>query len=257
MSTDLLDKIDYPESDGKPMAETPLHMRVMWDSIQTLNYWYESDPNVYVWGNMFLYYRRGDPSAAVSPDVMAVFGVDKTKERRVFKTWEEKRKPSGIIEVTSRKTKREDQKDKFLIYRDILKVKEYFLFDPFGEYLKHALIGYRLRAGEYVPIEEVDGRLPSKVFNLHLQRNGKELRFWNPEAKEWLPTTEERQVVAEEQVREANRELEFERYKRELSEKDLELAKTSLVLEQTKSAQLEAETKLLRLELKTFKQQKE
>jgi Uma2 family endonuclease len=249
MSTGLLDKIEYPESDGKPMAETPLHMRVMWDSIQTLNYWYDSDPNVYVWGNMFLYYRRGDPSAAVSPDVMAVIGVDKTKERRVFKTWEEKRKPSGIIEVTSRKTKREDQKDKFLLYRDILKVKEYFLFDPFGEYLKQALIGYRLRAGEYLRIEEIDGRLPSKVFNLHLQRNGKELRFWSPEAKEWLPTTEERQAVADEQVKEANRELEFERYKRQISEKDLEL-------ERTRIAQMEAETKALRLENEALKQQK-
>ena len=171
MSTDLLQEVDYPESDGKPIAETPVHMRAMWESIQTLNFWYDADPNVYVWGNMFLYYRRGDPSAAVSPDVMAIFGVDKLKDRRVFKTWEVKRKPSGIIEITSLKTKREDQKDKFILYRDILKVKEYFLFDPLAEYL--GLRGYdRLSAPERANMcasRKWTAGCRSKVFNLHLQ----------------------------------------------------------------------------------------
>jgi Uma2 family endonuclease len=240
--TILLRETEYPESDGKPMAETPLHMRVIWDSIQTLNYWYADDPQAYVWGNMFLYYRRGDPKAAVAPDVMAIFGVDKHKDRRVFKTWEEKRKPRAILEITSRKTKNEDLRDKFLIYRDELKVKEYFLFDPYAEYLKQALTGYRWRAGEYVPIEEVDGRVPSKVFDLHLQRNGRELRFWNAARAEWLPTSEERQTVLK-------REYEFERYKRELAEKDLEL-------ERSKRAQLVAEAKAMRLELEVLKQRK-
>jgi Uma2 family endonuclease len=248
MSADLLQEIDYPESDGKPMAETPVHMRVMWDSIQTLDFWFADDPKAYVWGNMFLYYRRGDPTAAVSPDVMAVFGVEKSKERRVFKTWEEKRKPSGIIEITSRKTKSEDQKDKFLIYRDELKVKEYFLFDPLGEYLKQALIGYRLRGGDFLRIEEIDGRLPSKVFNLHLQRNGRELRFWNPLTEAWLPTPEERRTDAE-------REREYERFKREFVEKDLQLARKDLELEQIRTAQLEAENKAMCLEIELLKHQ--
>ncbi len=30
MSTRVLSEIEYPASDGKPMAETPVHMRVMW-----------------------------------------------------------------------------------------------------------------------------------------------------------------------------------------------------------------------------------
>ena len=73
-----------------------------------------------------------------------------------------------------------------------------------------------MRAGEYLRIEEIDGRLPSKVFNLHLQRNGKELRFWNPATQGWLPTTEERRVEAE-------REYKFESYRREIAEKEREL----------------------------------
>src|SRR5438046_2147723 len=44
MKSTILREIDYPESDGKPMAETPLHMPVMWNTIQTLIDWYADDP---------------------------------------------------------------------------------------------------------------------------------------------------------------------------------------------------------------------
>ena len=66
---------DYPTTDGKPMAETPIHMLVMWTTIQTLIDWYTDDPNVYVWGNMLLYYVKGDIKKNVSPDVFVVRGV--------------------------------------------------------------------------------------------------------------------------------------------------------------------------------------
>jgi Uma2 family endonuclease len=193
MRTSTLREIYYPESDGKPMAETPLHMLVMWTTIQTLIDWFDADPNVYVWGNMFLYYVKGDIKKNVSPDVFVAKGVDKHKYRTTFKTWEEKSKPRLVVEVTSRKTKKEDLSEKFVKYRDELKVPEYFLFDPRGEYLKkQRLRGFRLRGGEYVPIKEVDGRLPSKVLGLHLEAVGEELRLWNPLTKSYLPTPEEK-----------------------------------------------------------------
>jgi Uma2 family endonuclease len=242
MSSATLHEIDYPESDGKPIAETPLHMRVMWDSIQSLNYWYADDPKVYVWGNMFLYYVKGDPTKAVSPDVMVANGVDKNKCRDIFKTWEERRRPSAILEITSRKTRREDQKDKFQLYRDQLRVKEYFLFDPRADHLKQALRGYRLRTGEYVPIAEIDGRVPSQVLDLHLQRHGRELRFWNPLTEVWLPTAEQLREKAEAERATAVRDLEFERFKRELAENKL--------------ARAEAEIELMRREVEASKPKK-
>ena len=57
---------EYPSSDGKPMAETPLHMRVMMDLIETLIVWFAGEPLVYVWGNLFLYYVKGDPKKGSS-----------------------------------------------------------------------------------------------------------------------------------------------------------------------------------------------
>src|SRR5262249_47888905 len=133
---------EYPSSDGKPMAETPLHMRLMMDLIESLIVWFAGEPLVYVWGNLFLYYVKGDPKKNVSPDVMVVKGVAKDKPRDVFKVWEEGHSPNLIIEVTSKKTRKEDVTKKFHLYQDILKVHEYYLFDPRGDYLDPPLKGH-------------------------------------------------------------------------------------------------------------------
>ena len=82
-------------------------------------------------------------------------------------------------------------REKFGLYQDVLKVREYFLFDPHNEYLKPPLQGYRLRKGRYGRIRPVKGRLPSHVLGLHLERNGKDLRLYDPAAGQWLPTHEE------------------------------------------------------------------
>ena len=235
MRTSTLREIDYPESDGKPMAETPLHMLVMWTTIQTLIDWFDADPSVYVWGNMFLYYVKGEIQKNVSPDVFVAKVADKTKYRPVFKTWEEKSRPRLVVEVTSKKTKKEDLNEKFEKYRDELKVPEYFLFDPTGDYLKkQRLRGYRLRNGEYVPIKEVNGRLPSKVVGLHLEAVGEELRLWNPVTKSYLPTPDEK--------------LEQLRIERERAEAKLERI-------EAERQQEKAENERLRREIEMLKQQ--
>jgi Uma2 family endonuclease len=180
--------IDYPDSDGRPVAETPIHRDNLFGMVFQLQRWFADDPMVYVSGNMFVYYEQGQPSKTVAPDVFVVIGVPRDKPRRSYKVWEEDgHAPDLVIEVTSRSTKTEDQRDKFALYRDTLLVREYFLFDPYAEYLKPALRGYRLLAGEYEPIDAVVGRLPSEVTGLHLEQTGRELRLWNPTVGSWLP----------------------------------------------------------------------
>jgi Uma2 family endonuclease len=220
MNIRILPEIYYPESDGKPMAETPLHMRVMWDAIQTLIAWF-ANPRVYVWGNLFLYYVQGDARKNLSPDVMVIKDVDRDRPRNVFKVWEEGSSPCVTIEVTSRKTRAEDQKKKFQLYQNVLKVHEYYLFDPHAEYLKPPLKGYRLHDGVYQPIDAEGGRLPSEELGLHLERHGQELRFWNPVTKRWLLTPEEameqeKQAHEHEKRARLQAEAENDRLRREL-----------------------------------------
>src|ERR1700759_4094645 len=69
--------IEYPESDGRPMAETQAHGQGMVDLFHALSRRYAEVPDVYVWFNMLLYFVQGDPRACVAPDVFLVRGVDK------------------------------------------------------------------------------------------------------------------------------------------------------------------------------------
>ena len=136
MSTISLPDVDYPTGDGKPMAETPVHRLNLTDSIAMLEDWFAGRKDVYISGNVLLYYVEGDPRKHVSPDVFVVLGVPQVY-RACYKTWEEP-KPTldFVIEFTSGSTRREDQKTKFELYRSVLGVREYCLFDPFAEYLR-------------------------------------------------------------------------------------------------------------------------
>jgi Uma2 family endonuclease len=191
MATATIPKIEYPTSDHKPMAETDWHRDVMIDEIQVLSDWYADESDVYVSGNMLIYYVPGDKRRHLSPDVFVVYGVPK-RQRPYYLIWEEGKTPSVVIEITSKTTKREDMQKKKTIYQDAWKVQEYFLFDPLGDYLRPRLQGYRLNKGIFMPIELVQGRLPSRLLNLHLEANAINLRLYNPETKTWLPTSREK-----------------------------------------------------------------
>jgi Uma2 family endonuclease len=187
------------------MAETDFHFAQMVAVRQMLDFRFADDPMVYVSSNLLMYYVRGNKRKHVSPDVFVVKGVEK-KKRLYYLTWEEGKTPNVIFEITSSSTRKEDIDTKFVLYRDVLKVKEYFLFDPFGDYLKpDRLRGFRLRKGEYVPISLVDGRMPSQVLGLHLERDADTLRLYDPETKAWLLTPDERAERESERADQAER----------------------------------------------------
>ena len=203
------------------MAETPLHRQNMTNQIAMLDDWFADDPLTYVSGNMFVYYTRGDRNKHVAPDVFVVRGVPKDKLRKTYRIWEEGKSLDAILELTSQSTREEDEEDKFFLYRDVLKVPEYFLFDPYAEYLVPPLKGYRLIRRKYVAIEPVAGRLPSEVLGLHLEADGPMLRLYDPAAGRWLPTPAEKVAAAEAAKEQADRakeqaEAENRRLRREL-----------------------------------------
>lgn len=189
---------DYPEGDGKPMAETAIHRDVMILLILMLKAFFARRRDVYVSGNMMLYYEPGNRRAAVAPDVFVTMGVPKLPERRVYFTWREGKPPTVVVEVTSRKTRRKDLVDKRDTYAR-MGVQEYFLFDPLAEYLRPQLQGFRLVAGAYepVPVSEVDGSLVSEQLGLLLVVMNGQLRLIDRTTGDVLPTPDERAQTAE------------------------------------------------------------
>src|SRR3954451_1103692 len=178
-STPSLIKNGYPTSDGKPMAETDLHRDLMLVLIEILKVFFQAQPRVYVSGNLLIFYQPGNKRRHVAPDVVVVKGVPKG-DRLNYLVWEEGKGPDIVIELISSSTRSEDTTKKFALYQNTLKVKEYFLFDPREDYLDPSMQVYRLRKGVYQPIRLVHGRLPIRVLGLHLEREGQQLRLYDP-----------------------------------------------------------------------------
>ena len=176
-------RVEYPSGDGQPMAENDWQLHAILDSVSALHDHYLERPDVYVSGDLFIYYEEGNPRARVAPDVFVAFGVPKRK-RPIYKLWEEGVVPAFVMEVASVSTWREDEGRKARLY-ERLGVQEYWQYDPTGEYLGLHLKGRRLVDGAYVPqpvVESLDGTLllQSETLALDFRVKGEESHFFDP-----------------------------------------------------------------------------
>ena len=175
--------IEYPDSDGRPMAESEAQRAAIMYAIGALDVWFEPRADVYVSGDLLLYYEEGNPKASVAPDVFVVFGAAKHL-RRTYKLWEEPKVPDFVLEVASASTWEEDEGRKGRLY-ERLGVREYWQYDATGEHLPVRLKGRRLVGGRYRPhpaIESLNGTLilRSETLGLELRAKGEELYFLDP-----------------------------------------------------------------------------
>ena len=186
--------IPYPESDGRPMGETDLHREEMVRLLGLLKRYYAGQ-QVYVSGDLLVYYVQGDPKKYVVPDVFVAKGLP-PGPRRTYRIWVEHKVPDVVVEVTSRKTKKKDTVTKPALYRQ-LGIAEYFLFDPTLDYLDPPLQGYRLVGTAYqalVPDDE--GALVSEQLALRLRPEGEHLMFYRLDTGVRLLTSEESEAEA-------------------------------------------------------------
>ena len=184
--------IEYPGSDGQPMAETPVHRDVMIDAIQSLTRHFAERSDVYVSGNMLMYYEEGNPRKSVAPDVFVVVGASRDEDRDTYLLWREPKVPDFVLEVTSRSTRKNDLVTKRALYES-LGVAEYFMFDPRAEYLDPPLQGFGLHRGRYAALQVValpNGApaLYSEALGLFLHVQGQTVRLHDPAIGEDLLT---------------------------------------------------------------------
>ena len=172
--------IDYPSSDGKPLAENDAQLHAIHYAFGVLRLYFSHRPDVYVSADLLMYYEEGNTRVSVAPDTFVVFGVEDWV-RMNYKVWEEGKGPDFVLEVASPSTWREDVETKPEVYAR-LGVREYFLFDPWGDYFSPRLQGYRLVDGVYERMSAVESidrtlTLPSETLGLELRAKGEELRF--------------------------------------------------------------------------------
>ena len=202
MTQTIQTPIIYPEPDGSPMAESDPTRDYLVYGVESLKLYFQNRQDVYISGNLWLCYEEGVPDAVVAPDVFVVFGVE-NRPRRSYKVWEENGKtPDWVLEVTSKSTRDVDEQKKPITYAQ-MGVREYFQYDPSGDYLKPALKGRSLVGNSYqvlTPHRLPDGTLcvPSVVLGLELRLlpNG-QLRFFSQQTGEYLLTYVEQGQRAE------------------------------------------------------------
>jgi Uma2 family endonuclease len=213
------DDVFYPDSDGQPMGESEVHVDEIVYLLQAFRERFKAAADVYVAGNMYLYFKQGDPAAVICPDLMVVRGVPKM-ERRTYKLWEEGAVPCLVIEVTSASTWREDLGRKKARY-ERLGIEEYFLYDPLGEAPRPALQGFRRVDGRYQPAPaEPDGSLASRTTGVTLRMEGQRIRLLDTASGRPLRRIAELHsaLEAEAQARRAAEE-ELARLRRELADR--------------------------------------
>lgn len=207
--------IEYPSSDGEPMAENKWQYVAMTDTTSALENRFIHRHDVFVGSDMLIYYRMNDNATRVAPDVFVVFGASGKHFRDSWIVWREGRAPDFVMEVASPSTWQRDAAEKRDIYAEI-GVSEYWRYDPTGSLFSPELVGERLVGGEYRPItlttdsgDILRGR--SDVLGLDIcARPGLELRLYDPEGEQWLRThreSEEALQAAEDEVRQLKEQL--------------------------------------------------
>jgi Uma2 family endonuclease len=241
-------EIEYPDSDGKPMAESPIHLKVMLHLIEALEDYFAGEPDVYVSGNMLLYYEEGKRSS-IAPDVFVVRGVPKDEDRDVYLLWREGKAPCFVLEVTSKTTRNEDQQSKKARYAQ-LGVEEYFLFDPRSEYLHPRFQGLLLTGGQYQPLRPApDGGLTSRTLGVTFKPQDKSLRASDAKTGRLLLTYEEWKARAEAESAARQAESEARRAAEERAEAESEARRAA----EKRAEEAEARARALAEELERLR----
>ena len=121
--------IVYPESDGKPVAESTKQLRWITLLYDNLRAQFADRPDVFVAGDNFWYPVEGEPAQVLAPDVYVVFGRPKG-DRGSYKQWLEDDVPLTVaFEVRSPGNTDDEMAKKFYFYDDH-GVEVYYVYDP-------------------------------------------------------------------------------------------------------------------------------
>ena len=197
--------VEYPESDGLPIADNTLQFRWIVTIQGGLDAMFRDNPNVFVAGDFFWYPIQGRPDVRVAPDAMVVFGHPKG-DRGSYRQWDEDGiAPKVVFEVLSPGNRPGEMILKFQFY-ERYGVEEYYMYDPDS----FELDGWIRQDGHLKPVEHLDGWVsPSLGIRFQFDESG-ELKIYRPDGTPFATYVE----LAERAERESERERERERAER-------------------------------------------
>jgi hypothetical protein len=210
--------IEYPESDGKPMADNTLQWDWMVKIVGELRELFAGQ-EVFVAGNLFWYPVEGDPKTVTAPDAMVAFGRP-PGYRGSYKQWEEAGiAPQVVFEVLSPNNTREEMDEKLKWY-ERYGVEEYYYIDPYD----NQLLGWTRRDARLEAVYPMKGFISPRL-GVRFDVNG-EVRLFTPDGREFRTREERVEEILDElhktaQAFEEEREraVEAERTAREITKR--------------------------------------
>jgi Uma2 family endonuclease len=193
-------EVDYPETDGLPMAENDVQYEWIVTIREGLDSVFRDDPDVYVSGNLFWYPIEGDNKTVLAPDALVALGRPKGK-RPSYRQWEEGGvAPQVVFEILSpSNTAREMQAKREFYERH--GSHEYYEFDPNPSPVK--LRGWERRNGSFVEIRQTSGWVSPRL-GIRFEV-GDDLTIYRPDGQRF-ETFQEHERRAIEADRRANEE---------------------------------------------------
>jgi len=201
-------KIVYPESDGKPMADNTKQLESIVYLYDNLSALFADREDVFVAADLFWYPVEGHPEIRTAPDMMVVFGRPKG-HRPSYKQWEEDGiAPQVVFEVLSPSNRPSDLIEKFLFYQQY-GVEECYLYDPD----RGILDGWIRKEGALHPIPNPDGWTSPRLGVRFTLEEG-QLVAYRPDGERFLTYTELRRRVEEERHRATQAQQDAEQARR-------------------------------------------
>jgi Uma2 family endonuclease len=179
-----LKPINYPESDGQPMADNTLQYRWIVTIQGGIDAMFKDDPNVFVAGDLLWYPIEGDNKIRVAPDIMVVFGRPKG-DRGSYLQWEENNvTPQVLFEILSPGNTLSEMAKKWQFYNNY-GVEEYYLYDPD----KKDLNGWIRRTNNLEVIETINNWISPKL-GIKFVMGDKELEIYRPDGEKFVSYVE-------------------------------------------------------------------
>ena len=220
----------YPYEDDQPMPATEFHAEQVRNLADQLIRYFAIHPHVHIGIDTFIYYREGDMTKFVAPDVHVVLGAAKFPLRRSFYTWSEGAVPAVIFEFLSDATADQDRGEKVQVHLRDMGAQEYFIHQPEME-KPSEFRGWRQDlSGSIVEMEpDAEGGLFSETLNLYFRwenQQDTQVRLLRPYLPDGTPITtsmEEHSLRIEAETRAEAAETRAEAAEQERQEMEAEL----------------------------------
>lgn len=189
-----LKTLQYPESDGQPMADNTLQYRWIVTIQGGIDALFKDNPDVFVAGDLLWYPVEGNNKIKVAPDVMVALGRPKG-ERGSYLQWKENNiAPQVVFEILSPRNTLTEMAKKWQFY-NYYGVEEYYLYDPD----KNDLTGW-LRSENELKVIEMINHWSSPRLKIKFVMTDSELEIYRPDGGKFMSYVEldnQRQLAEE------------------------------------------------------------